>query len=179
MIYRSLVFALVAMMYVGFGADVARAAKGPIKTVDRVDVDRYMGQWYEIGSIPQWFQKGCVCTTAKYDLLENGKVRVTNTCRRGAPTEPTDVANGKAYVADEATNAKLKVTFFWPFYGDYWIIGLDPEYRWAVVSDSVGSSLWILARTPTLDETLLAQAVEAASQADIARLRWTRQTGCW
>ena len=130
---------------------------GP-EVVDKVDVDRYMGTWYEIAKIPMYFQRKCAGgTTATYSLKENGDVKVVNKCY----TEDREVveAKGVAWVVDEKTNAKLKVSFLpfglkW-FGGDYWVIGLDPDYKWAVVGHPDREYGWVLSRTKTLpDETM-------------------------
>ena len=129
-------------------------AKEPLEVVERVDLDRYLGKWYEIARYPAWFQKGCFGSTAEYSLLPDGRIRVINKCRKGSPDGPIDSAKGKAEIIDKVTRAKLKVWFFWPFKGDYWIIDLDPDYRWAVVGEPRRKYLWILSRTPVLDDTV-------------------------
>ena len=116
-------------------------------TVPSVDLQRYLGKWYEIGTIPQSFQKGCQCVTAEYSLREDGQIGVINSCRKDAPTGKLKLAKGRAKIEDKVSNAKLRVTFFWPFYGDYWIIGLDANYRYALVSDRKGKTLWLLSRS--------------------------------
>lgn len=135
----------------------------PLASVKNVDLKRYIGRWYEIARYPNRFQRDCASdTTAEYALKPNGKVRVVNTCRKsdGAAKK----ASGTARVVDPS-NARLKVTFFWPFYGDYWIIGLDPEYRWAVVGEPGRKYLWILSRTPQMTGADYQQAVEQARAA--------------
>ena len=122
----------------------------PLQTVDRVDLARYMGRWYEIATIPMSFQKGCVGVTADYSIREDGDVKVVNTCRKETLDGPVKVAEGKAWSVDPS-NAKLEVQFFWPFHGAYWVIDLDPEYRWAVVGHPSREYLWILSRTPQMD----------------------------
>jgi len=111
-----------------------------------VDLKRYVGRWFEIARYPNRFQKQCSGdTTATYTGLSDGKIEVLNQCRK--PDGQMEVAKGKAKIADQTSNAKLRVTFFWPFYGDYWVIGLDPDYRWAVVGEPGRKYLWILSRT--------------------------------
>ena len=123
----------------------------PLTTVERVDLGRYVGKWYEIARYPNRFQRDCESdTTAEYTLIKDGKVRVVNSCRKKDGKVKT--ASGTAKVADKTSNARLKVTFFWPFYGDYWIIGLDPEYRYAIIGEPSRKYLWILSRTPEMDE---------------------------
>jgi apolipoprotein D and lipocalin family protein len=115
----------------------------PLQTVASVDLLRYMGQWYEIALYPQRFEKGCECTTAEYYMHEK-YVEVRNTCTKNGKTK---TIKGKAFVVPNSGNAKLKVQFFWPFKGDYWIIALDNDYNWAVVSSPDKNYLWILSRS--------------------------------
>ena len=125
-----------------------------LKVVDSVDLSRYLGKWYEIASYPAWFQRGCTASTAEYTMLTDGKIRIINRCHKSRPDGPLKESVGKAEVSDDQTNAKLKVWFFWPFKGNYWIIDLDNDYRWAVVGEPKRKYLWILSRTPTIDQTL-------------------------
>jgi len=133
------------------GPAVAADEKSPLTTVPSVDLTRYLGQWYEIASYPAWFQKGCTGSTAEYSLLPDGRIRVVNRCFKNSLDGPQKESSGKAEVVDKTTNARLKVCFFWPFKGDYWIIDLDPDYQWAVVGVPSRKYLWILSRTPTVD----------------------------
>ena len=121
----------------------------PLAVVPEVDLARYAGRWYEIASFPQRFQKGCTDSRAEYRLRPDGEVEVLNSCLRNGKV---DTAKGKAWVADSATNAKLKVSFFWPFRGDYWVIDLGKDYDYAVVSAPSMKYLWILSRTPQMEE---------------------------
>ncbi len=125
-------------------------------TVDSVDLERYGGLWYEVAKVPNRFQKQCVKnTTAEYMLKENGEIRVVNRCVDNEGE--TILVKGRARVVDTTSNAKLKVSFvrflglnlFW---GDYWIIGLDKEYNWAVVGTPSRKYGWVLSRTPELSE---------------------------
>lgn len=144
----------------------------PPATVPSVDLARYAGDWYEIESFPAWFQRGCAATKASYTPLPDGKIRVVNTCQRhGRPVS----IEGTARVVPGSNNSKLKVRFFWPFEGDYWILDLDPAYRWAAVGHPNRRYLWILSRTPQLDPALLASIRTrlAAQGYDISRLRAT------
>jgi apolipoprotein D and lipocalin family protein len=126
----------------------------PLTTVSFVDLNRYLGKWYEIASYPAWFQRGCTGATADYSRLPDGRIRVVNRCFKKSLDGPLKESKGKAEVVDTATNAKLKVWFFWPFKGDYWIIDLDPDYQWAVVGVPSRKYLWILSRTSTLDDAI-------------------------
>jgi apolipoprotein D and lipocalin family protein len=132
-----------------------RAEGPPLATVSDVDLDRYLGTWFEIARYEAPFQEGCTATTATYSLRDDGLIRVENRCRVDRPDGPLREAEGKARIVEAATGAKLKVTFFWPFWADYWVIGLDPDYQWAVVGEPGRKYLWILSRTPTLPEATL------------------------
>ncbi|NIK87810.1 apolipoprotein D and lipocalin family protein [Rhizomicrobium palustre] len=151
----------------------------PLKTVSHVDLNRYLGTWYEIGAIPQWFQQGCTATTATYSLRKDGQIDVLNACAKNSLDGPRDEAHGRAKVVDSATNAKLKVTFFWPFYGDYWIIELGENYDYAVIGHPSRDYFWILSRKPRMDEALYT-AILARAKAqgyDITRVQKTLQRG--
>lgn len=126
----------------------------PVKTVAKVELSRYLGLWYEIARIDQTFQKGCVASTAEYSLKEDGKIKVLNKCRKETVDGEEKLAEGVAWVVDSETNAKLKVRFFWPFSGNYWVIDLEPEYQWAVVGDPSRGYLWILSRSPEMDDEI-------------------------
>ena len=143
----------------------ASADPGPVKpppliSVPHVDLARYAGTWYEIASYPQRFQKGCTGTTATYTLRADGTVEVLNRCARDSLDGRVTVARGRAKVVDRTSNARLKVSFFWPFWGDYWIIALDPDYRWVVVGHPSRNYLWILSRTPTMDDATYTAIVD-------------------
>lgn len=120
-----------------------------IKTVSNVDLKKYTGTWYEIASYPQRFQKGCECTTAEYTTTDKGYITVENRCKKNGKDS---YIKGKAFIEENSGNAKLKVQFFWPFKGKYWIIDLADDYSYAVVSHPNKKYLWILSRKPKLDE---------------------------
>lgn len=132
-------------------------AAAPLQVVSSVDLNRYMGQWHEIARLPNRFQRACAGdTTATYTLRPDGKITILNRCR--TPEGRTKTAKGTAKLASrEGPNTKLRVTFFWPFYGNYWIIDLDPGYRWAVVGEPDRKYLWILSREPNMEEGLYQQ----------------------
>jgi apolipoprotein D and lipocalin family protein len=129
-------------------------AQPPLEVVEFVDLERYLGKWYEIASYPAWFQKGCFASTAEYSMLPDGRIQVVNSCRENRIDGPLKQSKGKAEVVDTKTNARLKVWFFWPFKGNYWIIDLDPNYQWAVVGEPKRKYLWILSRIPTINKSL-------------------------
>jgi apolipoprotein D and lipocalin family protein len=147
-----------------------------VQPVPAVDLERFLGSWYEIARIPAWFQNRCVKdTTALYQLRTDGKITVTNRCitRKG----DIDQAVGLARVLDPATKARLQVSFVsllgWrPFWGDYWIIGLDPEYRWLVVGDPRRQYGWILSRTSVMEPALLEAAFQSLERNGYGRGRF-------
>lgn len=161
------------------GACATTPAGPPVATVPLVDLARYTGTWFEIARFPNRFQDGhgqvCVATTATYTARPDGRIGVLNRCVDAAGTPQT--AEGTAYAVEGSGDAKLRVSFFWPFHGDYWVIGLDPDYRWAVVGAPGRDYLWILSRTPSMTPGDYAEAVITASQQgfDVARLRATPQ----
>lgn len=126
-------------------------APPPPAVARNVDLERYLGTWYEIARYPNRFQKECVAVTAEYSLRDDGRIRVVNACRKGALDGPAKSIEGKAWIVDRATNAKLKVQFFWPFRGAYWIIDLGKDYEYAVVGHPNRKYLWILSRTPRME----------------------------
>ncbi len=136
-----------------------------------------MGTWYEIAAFPQSFEKGCHCTMAEYSMTDKGYVRVVNTCRKDSIAGKVKVAKGKAFVVEGSRNAKLRVQFFWPFRGDYWIIDLARDYAYAVVGDPSRKYLWILCRMPQMDEALYREIVDRAAGKgfDVSRLVRTDQ----
>jgi apolipoprotein D and lipocalin family protein len=151
----------------------------PLEVVPYVDLWRYLGTWYEIATIPQRFQKGCVGVTAEYSLRKNGEIEVVNTCIQDTLDGEVRKVRGKARVVDKATSAKLKVSFFWPFWGSYWIIGLDADYQWAVVGHPNRNYLWILSRSPQMDDALYDKLLKfiADKGYNVARIRKTLQPG--
>jgi len=140
-----------------------------LEVVPHVDLNRYLGNWYEIARLPARFQEGCTDTTATYALSEDGSISVLNECRKNGKVKQ---AKGKAKVVDKNSGAKLKVTFFWPFYGDYWIIDLGKDYDYAVVGTPSRKYLWILSRTPKMDTKLFSQLIESVKSKgfDVNRL---------
>jgi apolipoprotein D and lipocalin family protein len=149
----------------------------PLKTVPVVELSRYLGTWYEIASFPQSFQEGCHGTSATYALRDDGTIDVLNRCRKGSLDGEENVANGRARVVDPVTNAKLQVSFFGPFWGDYWVIDLGADYEFAVVGHPGRDYLWILSRTrvmePAAYEGVLARLKE--QHYDLTRLALTPQ----
>lgn len=163
---------LLALGFTQLGAETK-----PLEVVSSVDLERYMGTWYEIATIPQRFQKDCVAVTATYTLREDGKVTVVNKCRKKTLDGEFKSVRGKAWVVDEKTKAKLKVQFFWPFAGSYWIIELDQDYEWAVVGHPNRNYLWILCRKPRMEESLYQELLQRIADKgyDLTRVKRTLQ----
>jgi apolipoprotein D and lipocalin family protein len=157
-------FALTVTLGIGLGGRVAaRSDAEPLPamtTVSSVELTRYVGRWYEIARIPNRFQKACASdTTADYAIRDDGRLDVINRCLRDDGKR--DEASGVAKIVDSQSNAKLKVSFVsilgWrPFWGDYWVVGLDENYQWAIVGHPSRKYGWILARTPEIDDDTLA-----------------------
>ena len=129
-----------------------------LEVVPHVDLEKYLGKWYEIAHLPFRFENDCTDITATYSLSKDGNVSVLNECLKDGKLKR---AKGKAKVVDKISGAKLKVTFFWPFYGDYWIIDLGKDYNYAVVGTPNRKYLWILSRTPHMDDKLFSQLIES------------------
>lgn len=138
----------------------ASSSHSPLPTVQSVDLNRYSGTWYEIAMLPNRFQAMCVADTRALYRPDGEAVSVTNQCR--TVDGKTEQAEGVAKVVEGSQGAKLRVSFFRPFYGDYWVLELDPDYRWALVGEPSRKYAWILARDTSLDpatlERLLARA---------------------
>lgn len=148
-----------------------------LQTVPHVDLQKYSGKWFEISSYPQRFQKGCHCTTAEYTLSEKGYVIVENRCNKDSLTGRQSYIKGKAFVERNSGNAKLKVQFFWPFTGKYWIIDLANDYSYAVVSHPNKKYLWILSRTPKMNDAIYRQILSRLKENgfDLTKLQITQQ----
>lgn len=167
---------IVRIAFLAFFVALPAMAQTPVASVAAVDLGRYAGRWYEIASFPMFFQRQCVGdTTAHYALDSDGRVAVTNRCRTESGF---DEATGNATVVEGSANGRLRVSFFWPFRADYWVIGLDPEYRWAVVGNPNRKYLWVLSRTPQLAQPLLDAALASATQQgyDLQQLKYTQHT---
>lgn len=145
---------------------------GPLPVVPFVDLKRYTGVWHEIARFPHRFQKECVGSRATYTIRPDGKIDVLNECFEGSPGGKRKEARGTAWVVDPQTNAKLKVSFFWPFSGDYWVIDLGKDYEYAVVGHPNRNYLWILSRAGTMEKSVYEGIIArlAVLQYDTSRL---------
>lgn len=143
----------------------------PLETVATVDEKRYMGTWYEIARLPNRFENGLKNITANYSLREDGKITVINKGQKEDGT--TSDVKGLAYIPNMNEKAKLKVSFFRPFYGKYWIIALDiANYQHALVGHPNREYLWILSRTPQLPQQQFDELVTLAKNKgfDVSKL---------
>lgn len=141
--------------------------KQPLKTVDQVDLKRYMGLWYEIARLPNSFEDGLICCTASYSLLENGKIEVLNRGYKVDKGKYTE-AKGSAVQPNPMVPGELKVTFFWPFAGDYYIFNLDKDYRYVLIGEPGRKYFWILSREPKMEDSLYQSLLEIAKNEGFA-----------
>lgn len=170
---KHLLILLTGVLFFGCGGNYP-----PLETVNSVDIQKYLGKWYEIAHLPTSFQEGCHCTTAEYSLIDSETIRVVNTCNEGSPEGEIDKAEGKAFVVEGSNNSKLEVQFFWPFKGDYWILELDEEYQYVLVGTPSREYLWILSRTPTLEEDIIDKLKSSAEEKgfDTSKMIYTDQS---
>jgi apolipoprotein D and lipocalin family protein len=156
---------------------VNRDSGAPLGPAAQVDVDRYVGSWFEIARLPNGFEEDCEGVTAHYAKRTDGKLTVLNTCREGAPDGETRVAKGVARIVDPVSNAKLKVSFFGPFEGDYWVLERAEDYSWSLVGEPRGRYLWILAREPVVGDALKDELIGKlrARGYNTDALYWTKQ----
>ena len=147
----------------------------PLQTVEKVDLERYLGTWYEIARYEHFFEKDCKNVSANYSIMDEETIKVINKCTKIQTNEKKE-AMGRAYAIDE-TNSKLKVSFFRPFYGDYWVLILDENYEYAVVGTPNREYLWILARDKKLPLKIQNDILEKLPSLgfDISKLLWTMQ----
>ncbi len=146
--------------------------------VKELDVQRYLGTWYEIARFNHSFERGLVGVTAKYSLRDDGKIKVVNSGYKDSLNGKFSQAEGKAKIPDPINNpAKLKVSFFLFFYGDYYVMELDKDYQWAVIGSSSDKYLWILSRKPQIKQDLYNELRERLKKRgyDVSKLIEVRQ----
>lgn len=144
-------------------------------TVKTLDLNRYLGQWYEIARFDHRFERGLQGITATYSLRDDGKIEVLNQGYKNGLNGKRSSAKGKAKTTDEP--GKLKVAFFLFFYGDYYVMELDDDYRWALIGSSSDKYLWVLSRTPQLKESTKKHILEKVEKRgyDLSKLIWVDQ----
>lgn len=148
-----------------------------LEAVETVDLQKYSGKWFEIASFPQRFQKGCHCTTAEYTVTSKDYLIVENRCKKDSINGKLLYIKGKVFADENTGNSKLKVQFFWPFKGKYWIIDLAPDYSYAVVGHPNRNYLWILSRSASIDDLLYQEIVTRieAKGYDVSKILKTKQ----
>ncbi|MBF0312686.1 MAG: lipocalin family protein [Oligoflexia bacterium] len=178
---KNLGILIMSLLFISMPFSMASENNYP-QTIHYVHLEKYMGKWYEVAKLPNSFQKDCDAVTAEYRLMNNGKVSVVNSCKYKGNNEEIKEAHGTAYVVDPETNAKLKVSFVplfqrWGWFaGDYWILALEEkDYRYALVGSPNRKFLWILSRTPTLDEHIIEELLSFAQTQsyDISKITMT------
>ena len=135
-----------------------------MKVVPFVELSQYLGTWYEIARYPHSFEENCYASQANYSLRDDGDIRVINRCWVGGFDGKLNEAEGRAWIVDKTTNAKLKVQFFWPFSGHYWVIALDTEYQYAVVGHPSLKYLWVLSRSQNMEPQLYEKLLHIIEQ---------------
>lgn len=147
-------------------------------TVKELDIERYLGTWYEIARFDHRFERGMQGVTANYSWREDGKIKVVNSGYKNTLDGKKNTAIGKAKIPDPSRPAHLKVSFFWFFYGDYFVMELDEDYQWAVIGSSSDKYLWMLSRTHQISDLLkrdLLNRIEKRGY-NISDLIWVEQT---
>ena len=149
-----------------------------LDTVDELDLEKYSGTWYEIARLPNNFEKNLICVTANYSIKDNSKVQVINKGHREDNPSKLKESKGTAWVPDSDEPGRLKVSFFWPFAGDYYVMQLDPDYKYSLVGSPTRKYLWILCRNKRLDGPTINKLMEYAAEQgfDVEQLEWIDQS---
>ena len=157
-----------------FTTSVCASSGEPLKSVPYISLDKYLGKWYEIARYENSFEEGCVGATAEY-WMEEETLRIINRCFDEKGLE-RDYAKGRAHVVENSGNSQLRVTFFWPFYGNYWVIKLAEDYRYAIVGEPSRKYLWNLARDKVLNAEDTRDILNALPTLgyDASTLYWTK-----
>lgn len=142
----------IALLSIIFTGLISCSSPEPLSTVEEVDLNRYTGVWYEIARLPISQEEGLKCVTASYAIEEDGDIQVVN---RGFGPDGWEKAEGVAVQPDTSKPGQLRVSFFRPFYGDYYIIELDDEYKYVLVGAPSRKYLWILSRSEQLDSDII------------------------
>ncbi len=141
--------------------------------VQELNIEKYLGTWYEIARFDHRFERNLVGVTANYSIRDDGKIKVVNSGYKETLDGELSEAIGKAKIPNPKTDpAKLKVSFFWIFYGDYYVLELDKDYQWAIIGSSSDKYLWILSRIPQLPDDLYADLLNRISKRgyDVSKL---------
>jgi len=163
------------LLFLNGGCQTENKSEMNKETVKELNLNRYLGTWYEIARFDHNFEKGLTGVTATYLLSDDGKIKVINQGYKNVLDGKLSIAEGKAKLTDDP--GKLKVSFFWIFYADYFVLELDNDYQWALVGSSSSKYLWILSRTPKLDDNVKNMILQKAEERgyDITKLIWVKQ----
>jgi apolipoprotein D and lipocalin family protein len=134
-----------------------------ITVVPEVNLQMYAGTWYEIARLPFYFESKLKCITATYSIREDGEISVLNKGHLISDPAKIKSSKGKAFIPDKSVPAKLKVQFFWPFKGDYWIMELDEDYKYVLIGEPSFKYLWILAGEKKLDQAIMEMLLKRAT----------------
>lgn len=169
-----LILTLNLVVFLG-GCQNDKSTKMDVSTVKELNLDKYLGTWYEIARFDHRFERGLQGVTATYSLRDDGKIKVLNQGYKNSLEGELSVAEGKAKLTKDP--GKLRVSFFWIFYADYYILELDKEYQWALIGSKSDKYLWILSRTPQLEETIKQQILTKAQERgyNTSKLIWVEQ----
>jgi lipocalin len=162
-------------MFLNGGCQTEKKPKMNKETVKELDLNRYLGTWYEIARFDHRFERGLVGVTATYSLRDDGKIKVLNQGQKNSLDGELSVAEGKAKLTGDP--GKLKVSFFWIFYADYFVLELDNDYQWALIGSRSDKYLWILSRTPQLEDNVKNLILHKAAKRgyDTSKLIWVEQ----
>lgn len=169
-LFKSVLFLSLILLF------TACSSKNPsLQTVEKVDLQKYLGTWHEIARFEHFFEKDCKNVSANYSIMDEETIKVINKCTKITTNEKKEVI-GRAYTLDES-NSKLKVSFFRPFYGDYWVLMLGENYEYAVVGTPSREYLWILAREKVISQKVKNDILQKLPTLgfDTSKLIWTIQ----
>jgi apolipoprotein D and lipocalin family protein len=177
-LYIKQIIILVMITALSFGSCRSEKPENmDMSTIEELDLNRYMGTWYEIARFDHSFERGLEGVSATYSLRPDGKITVINQGYKNSTDGKLKVAKGKARQPDPDDPGKLEVAFFLFFYADYYILELEQNYRWALIGSSSDKYLWILSRTPLLEKETISEILEKAARRgyDTNKLIWVKQ----
>ncbi|WP_340113922.1 lipocalin family protein [Maribellus mangrovi] len=170
-----LILVVLIALFVSCGRHTSQSQDLDVSTVDELDLDKYLGTWYEIARFDHRFERNLEGVTATYSMREDGKIKVVNQGCKGSLDGELKRADGKAKTTSDP--GKLRVSFFWFFYSDYLVLELDNDYQWVLIGSSSPNYLWILSRTPQLGEQTKQHILDKATSRgyDTSKLIWVKQ----